>query len=98
VVAGHSYLHARWLHDRPSDPIEFWSELDTQRFETRKLEIFMDGHIQYADAEGASGETELGQAPLPSIEEINKQPVFEAEEISKEKFETVWRAARGLQI
>jgi len=40
----------------------------------------------------------LGEAPTTSVEEINSDPVYEAEEISKEEFENLWNVRRSARI
>ncbi|MGJ4903300.1 DUF6881 domain-containing protein [Bradyrhizobium sp. HKCCYLS2058] len=72
-----------------------WSELDGERFETRKLEIFRDGSIGFATATEATDRTRLGKIAVPPIDEIGQDPQFVAEEISKEKFERRWSARRA---
>lgn len=32
------YLKVQWRHDTLGYPVEIWSELDVDRFETRKME------------------------------------------------------------
>jgi hypothetical protein len=53
----YTYIRVRWLHDAPDEPVDLWSELDCQRFETRKVEIFRDGRLGYASATEAAGGT-----------------------------------------
>ncbi len=74
-----------------TDPILFYSEIDENGYEVRKLEIFPDRNFGYADRERKLGDksTELGDQIVPEIEEINKSPSFHAIEISKEDFENV---------
>ena len=70
-----------------------YSELDHERWELRKVEIFPDGRMLYADPEVEFEETGLGQMPLPSLEEIAADPEFEPEVISKVEFEKIWAMA-----
>lgn len=37
------YVRVRWIHSLPGEPVTLLSELDDDRFEVRKLEIFHDG-------------------------------------------------------
>jgi hypothetical protein len=41
-------------------PVVLYSELDDNRFEVRKVEVFRDGRLGYADAVRSSGGTGLG--------------------------------------
>jgi len=49
-----SYIYSKW-HDSPEDsPVEFYSELDDDRFETRKVEVFKDGSLGFASEKASS--------------------------------------------
>ncbi|MGF6228794.1 hypothetical protein QFZ27_002749 [Inquilinus ginsengisoli] len=96
------YIRVRWLHSRRDDPVLLISELDAARWETRKIEIFPDGSIGYADSQVEHGGTRLGLVPVPSIADIAADPEFIPEEITREEFEEAWslrilaeRAARA---
>jgi hypothetical protein len=67
-----------------------YSELDEDRYEVRKIEIYRDNRIGYADIDSQFNETELGEEPVPEIEEINKELEFFAIQISSKEFEMVW--------
>jgi hypothetical protein len=89
----------KWKHSSPDEPCVLYSELDEQRMQRRKIDIFPDGRWGFADeSEEVGSETFLGEAPTPSIEEINSDPVYEAEEISKEDFEKLWNVRRNARI
>jgi len=87
-----TYIRVRWLHDFEDEPIDLWSELDRERFETRKLEVFRDGGIGFASASEATHRTWLGEIAVPPVDEIAQDPQFVAEEVSKEEFERRWSA------
>jgi hypothetical protein len=38
-----NYIKVKWNHALPDEPVWFYSELDAERWETRKVEIFADG-------------------------------------------------------
>lgn len=86
------YIRVRWLHDFQDEPVDLWSELDRERFETRKLEIFRDGTVGFASATEATDGTRLGSIPVPPLAEIARDPEFVLEEISQEAFERRWNA------
>jgi hypothetical protein len=86
------YIHVKWIHSFPNEPITLFSELDDDRYEVRKLEIFPDGSADRASADVSVGKTVLGELPIPSLEGINFDPQFQAEEITQSEFEVVWRA------
>ncbi|WP_062260099.1 DUF6881 domain-containing protein [Endozoicomonas arenosclerae] len=86
-----SYIYSKW-HNSPSGlPVEFYSELNNDRFETRKIEIFKDGSIGYASSSESTKSTKLGIAPVPSLEEISKQPEFDIRVITPKQFEEKWQ-------
>ena len=87
------YLRCRWKHSFPDEPILLYSELDDERWEHRKVEIFADGRMAYADRHRESGDTGLGLVPVPPLAEIAADPQFDPAEISKAEFELVWNDA-----
>jgi hypothetical protein len=93
VTAEHrrvKYLRVGWKHQNPDDPVMLYSELNAERWEVRKVEVFRNGRCGYASPEESSGGTELGKVPVPALTEIVKDPQFEPSEISREEFEAVW--------
>jgi hypothetical protein len=85
------YIRVSWRHDAADEPIELWSELDGARYETRKLEIYRDGRVGYADAAQEIEGTVLSDLPLPALAEIGSDHQFEPQEISRAEFENLWR-------
>jgi hypothetical protein len=95
VVAGNdpavrTYERVRWLHNNPDFPIWIYSELDAERWETRKVEIFADGRIGYADQAEEIGGTGLSVEPLPPLGKIAGDPQFAVDVISSDEFERIW--------
>ena len=86
------YQKVIWHHDRPSEPVELYSEID-QGLEVRKVEVYTDGRADYANGLRSQGTTVLGQEIMPSIDEINEAPEFSASTINADEFEAVWRRA-----
>jgi hypothetical protein len=93
-----SYLLVKWNHEHPDEPVVLYSELDERRTERRKIDIFPDRRWGYADEQEEVGGTILGEAPTPSIEQINADPQFDAKEIEEAEFEKLWAARRGARI
>ena len=58
--------------------------------EIRKIEIWSDGRVGYADQKEHSNETELGIVAVPELSEIAKDSQFQPIEISMNEFEEVW--------
>lgn len=92
-----TYLKVVWHHDFPDEPVVLFSELDDERYETRKVEVFRDGHRTFASLQGFSGSTMLGEIPAPSIEELSESGEFSPEQIAREEFEAIWVEAISAQ-
>ena len=89
-----TYLYAKWKSAPADSPVEFYSELDPQRWEVRKVEVFPDGRMGYASSAASSNDgTRLAIVALPPIDEIARQIEFDARPISAEAFEAVWKRA-----
>ncbi|HTR42342.1 MAG TPA: non-canonical purine NTP pyrophosphatase [Pseudomonadales bacterium] len=86
-----NYICVKWIHSFPDEPVWLYSEIDADRREIRKVEIFADGRYGYASIIESGGETRLGELPVPPLIEIANDPQFEPVEITKEKFEEVWQ-------
>ncbi len=85
-----NYIQVKWKHVFPAEPVLMYSELDENRWEVRKVEVFPDGHRGYASTAGSFGGTRLGKEPIPPLAEIAADSQFEPAEISREEFERVW--------
>ncbi|WP_423760502.1 DUF6881 domain-containing protein [Burkholderia sp. NLJ2] len=83
-------IDVAWKHAIDTEPVRLVSVLDRDRYEVRKLEIFRDGRVGFADETRSSQGTELGTVPVPSLAEINADPEFEARETTLELFEALW--------
>ena len=88
-----NYIKVKWVHSFRDEPVFLYSELDEGRWEIRKVEVFSDGRMGYADSRRTSGGTKLGKEPVPSILEIGTDPQFEPMEVTKDEFETIWSKA-----
>jgi hypothetical protein len=93
-----TYLLVKWKHDHPDEPVVLYSELDEARMQRRKIDIFPDGRWGYADEHEEIGGTWLGEAPTPSVAQLNADPEYGAEEISGAEFEKLWTARHGARI
>jgi len=85
-----NYLKVRWIHSHSDEPVLLYSELDESRWEKRKIEVFVDGHVGYASATTSAGSTQLGEEPVPPMVKIADDPQFEPLEITRQEFEDVW--------
>jgi Domain of unknown function (DUF6881) len=84
------YIKVDWKHDVTGDPVTIFSELDEQLWEQRKIEVFRDGRLGYADKDEEAGGSMLGIEPWPDLEELGREPEFVIEDISKDEFENRW--------
>jgi hypothetical protein len=90
------YLKVKWIHSHPTYPVWLYSELDKDRFEVRKVELFPNGTVGFADSTESIGTTMLSIEPLPTTEEIATELQFLPQEISREEFEKVWAKRRSI--
>jgi hypothetical protein len=84
------YMLVKWTHHYDDMPVLIYSELDEDRYETRKVEIFHDGRKGYASEIEEFGSTGLSETEIPLISEIAEDPVLEPKEITQDEFEKVW--------
>src|SRR5262249_21508930 len=85
------YVRVEWRHDDPHDPVVLFAELDDDRWEVRKVDVFRDGSLVRADAETDDrAATRLGLVPTPTLHELNADPQFDGVSISREEFEGQW--------
>ncbi|MFD4960401.1 DUF6881 domain-containing protein [Microbacterium sp. NPDC058389] len=88
------YLRVGWTSGDPDEPVLLWSHV-VDGWEVRKVDEYADGRLAWADADHATGSTMLGQAPMPSPEEIAVDPQFAVEVVNEATFELVWAQARA---
>ncbi|MBD1373301.1 hypothetical protein IC620_13180 [Hazenella sp. IB182357] len=86
------YIKIHWKHDVPEDPILFYLEVGTDRYDKRRVVVFINGELGYA-SENEEVKTGLSEVPIDSIDEISSDPECEAIEITKEEFEELWKKA-----
>jgi len=96
-----TYIKVVWKHSHENEPVLLFSELDEKRFEIRKVEVFRDGTMGFANETHSSHShyCELGSVPVPALEDIAKDPEFEPTEIEEREFGQIWDTAvkRGMQ-
>lgn len=84
-----------WNHDFPDEPVLYFSELDKDGYETRKVQVYRDGRTEWADENFETATVGLAEIPFPSVEEISSREGFAAEEIASEEFDRAWSEARS---
>lgn len=90
------YLRVAWKHNYPDEPVMFYSEIDNERWEVRKVVEHRDGRLTYASETEKFG-TDLGENAVPELAEIAKEAEFEPIEITKEEFEAMWTQRKRSQ-
>jgi hypothetical protein len=90
-----TYMRVKWKHSLNSEPQLIYSELDDQRWELRKVEVYADGHAGYASSSESRGGSGLSKEPLPSLEEIASDAQFEPVEVDQAEFERMWAKAHN---
>ena len=84
------YLRVRWEHDFADDPVDMISEIGPDGYERRKVEVFRDGRLGWADKDHEVGGTGLGRIAVPPLDEINAQEEFLASRVEAADFERAW--------
>ncbi|MFG2087583.1 DUF6881 domain-containing protein [Spirillospora sp. NPDC048824] len=87
------YLRVEWLHDFSEEPVEIYSEVGDDGYEIRKIEVFRDGHLQYADERREAAGTSLSETPVGTVDEIAAHSEFRPHVISEQEFERTWARA-----
>lgn len=93
-----TYLKVNWNHAQPDEPTVLYSELDEERMQLRKIDVFPDGRWGFAEAHEEAGGTQLGSVAMPTVEALNADPEYVACEIDRDEFERLWAARRGARI
>lgn len=85
------YIKWFWKYIDDETPILLFYEIDlvNERYATRMTEVFSDKKAVPVTEKGFEFITE---APVPTIDEINKEPEFFALVISKEEFENAYKS------
>lgn len=83
------YIKCFWEYIDDETPILLFYEVDleNERYATRMVEVLPNRKVNAVTEEGFDYITE---APVPVIEEMNQEPEFFAEIISKDEFEKVY--------
>ncbi|WP_148307028.1 DUF6881 domain-containing protein [Nocardia nova] len=85
------YLKVKWNHQHPEEPVYFYSELSPERYEVRKIQIYGDGHRDWASETSEHGSAFLAEIQFPSLKEISSDADVQAWDISAEEFEALWK-------
>lgn len=88
-----THLKVRWHHQDHNDPVLLFSELGSDRYEVRKVDVFADGRMAYAREGEEVGDCILGEEATPPASEIFADAEFEVLDVDAVEFEHVWSAA-----
>ena len=89
-----TYERLEWIRDYENEPHFINSELDDERYEARKIELFAAGRIvEVSEDRPERGSTGLVVLPVPGIEEVNaiREEEFLTEEIGAAAFDDLWK-------
>jgi hypothetical protein len=79
-------------------PVDVYSELDDDRWEVRKVEVFADGRLQYSDGPHSPFRpgltiTGVSEVPIPPVDENVPEEGLTPSVIGRDTFEDMWERA-----
>lgn len=87
-----SYLLIKPRQRDTNQPVTY-IEIDEDRWEVRKVDVFSDGRVTSASGKGSTGTTRLANMPTPAKSELATSSELEVIEISRAEFDEVWNKA-----
>ena len=84
------YFRCKWIHENEDYPVQLISEIDSNRFEIRKIEVYSNGKYGFAYDDVEFNNTSLGTIPVPEFSEINENTEFALSEMTEEEFDFLW--------
>jgi len=87
------YVRIKYRNNSAPLPNVVFSELDDGLWEKRKVALFTDGSSAIAGEGVLAGETFLGLAPFPPIDDLAREPELDVRIVEKRSFEEVWNEA-----
>jgi len=92
-----SWFHGTWVTAPDGEAVEWYDELDAERWSIRCVRKFRNGSLRACSYASPNWRDEMPEAAIPPLEEINDNSDFLAKEISQAEFEVVWEEAmRGV--
>lgn len=80
-----TYFAAQWHHDRDSDPVVLYEQLDDTRRAARKVHEYRDGDCsEVTESESLDS---LSWAEVPSTDEIDADPEFTVLPLTAREFQ-----------
>lgn len=87
------YMKVEWIHNFSDEPYLIYGELTSALEEIRKVEVFKDGRMGYASINGLEYLIFSSECNWSTKEEIESDPQFIVEQITKTEFEDIWERA-----
>lgn len=84
------YFRVEWSSQSDADPMIIFTEVDADRWEQRKIEIYKNGSQGFADLQEECNGSMLGEEAWPDFALLHKEPEFSVLEITKQEFEKMW--------
>lgn len=86
-----SYIHVVWL-DAPDDqPVEYFDELDIERWSIRCIRKYRNGSTVRFDYHSANWRDLMPDAAIDEPDKINRDSQFRARVISRDVFDDIWK-------
>lgn len=88
------YFAVRWVHSASEYPVLRLGEFDGAGWEQRKIDVYRDGRVGFADAH-EERDAQLAPVPMPGLDAIAAETDSAPVEISREEFERFWEQRRA---
>jgi hypothetical protein len=90
-----TYFHGVWIGAPEHEAVEWYDELDAERWSIRCVRAFRDGSLKAHSYASPDWRIQMPDQPIPPLEEINANPDFVGREITKAEFDAVWEKAKA---
>jgi hypothetical protein len=85
-----TYVHVIWNAPAQVQPIGYYDEIDSDRWSIRCIREFSDGSFSTFGKTTYNWRDVMPEAPIPHLAEINEDPQFQARNIPRRAFESLW--------
>jgi len=82
-----------WLAGPRDEPVDWYDELDADRWSTRCVRKYRDGSLRAYSYANPCWRECMPEKPIPPVEEIDADAEFSTREITKAEFDAVWERA-----
>jgi hypothetical protein len=91
-----TYIHVIWKAPAAGQPVGYYDEICASQWSLRCMREFSDGTIHAFHKNSYNWRDVMPEAPIPTVDEINADPQFQARYITKKKFDALWVQHYGL--